>query len=365
MGIDDRIAKGIIKGALGLIGSLLLCYFLYKIQIVFIYFGIAAVIAIIGRPLILFLNGKLRFSNTVAALITMLLFLVLIIFIFLWFIPLISQQADNFSLLNREEFKEYLQTQIYQVTKYFEKYGISLSNSLLSPENLMDKLSYLLPNFLNRVLEIISSLFIGVLSVLFVSFFLLKDRMFIKKMLCSFVPDREEKHLENVLDKINNLLSRYFIGLIIQFFIMFTIYVIILFSFGIDSPLIIAFFCALLNIIPFIGPLIGGILMIFLTVSHFIGQGLDFMPGVLFHTGYVLLAYLCAQLIDNFITQPIIFSNSVKSHPLEVFLVIVVGGTLFGVVGVIFALPAYTAVRVILKEFFGHFKWVQSITKNI
>ena len=80
---------------------------------------------------------------------------------------------------------------------------------------------------------------------------------------------------------------------------------------------------------------------------------------------YLLVAYFVAQLIDNFIYQPLIFSKSVRSHPLEIFLVIIIGGILFGVLGMIIAVPAYTTLRVILKEFFGDVKWVKALTKGI
>ncbi len=363
--IDNKIARGIIKAVLGLIGIALLLYFLYQIQIVFIYIGIAAVIAIIGRPLVIFLSEKMKMPNALSAILTMFLFIIILVGFVSMFVPLITQQADNLSLLNQENFKDNLQFQIRAIAEYLQRYKINLSNNFLDLENIMDEISNLLPDFLNSILSIVSSLVMGIFSVLFISFFLLKDRSLLKNMLFSIIPDKEENHFENVLDKTNNLLSRYFIGLIIQVLVMFTLYVTILLSFGIDNALIIAFVCALMNLIPYIGPLVGGVIMSFLTMSHYIGEGMHFNTEVLPNTGYILLAYMAAQLVDNFINQPLIFSNSVKSHPLEIFIVIIIGGTLFGVLGMILAVPGYTALRVILKEFFGQFKWVQSITKNI
>ena len=75
--------------------------------------------------------------------------------------------------------------------------------------------------------------------------------------------------------------------------------------------------------------------------------------------------YLMAQLIDNFISQPLIFSKTTKSHPLEIFLIIIIGGLLYGVVGMITAGPLYTALKVILKEFLSENKIVKSITKEV
>ena len=74
---------------------------------------------------------------------------------------------------------------------------------------------------------------------------------------------------------------------------------------------------------------------------------------------------MIGQLIDNFFSQPFIFSNSVKSHPLEIFLVIIIAGLLFGVVGMIVAVPGYTAIKVILKEFLAENQIVKRLTKNL
>ena len=70
-------------------------------------------------------------------------------------------------------------------------------------------------------------------------------------------------------------------------------------------------------------------------------------------------------MVDNFASQPIIFSNSVKSHPLEIFLIIIIAGLLFGVVGMIVAVPGYTAIKVILKEFLAENKIVTRLTQNL
>ncbi|MCB0458603.1 MAG: AI-2E family transporter, partial [Flavobacteriaceae bacterium] len=126
---------------------------------------------------------------------------------------------------------------------------------------------------------------------------------------------------------------------------------------------VIAFLCALLNLIPYIGPLIGGVLMLTLTMTS--NLELDFQTEILPKTIYVLIGYIIAQLVDNFFSQPFIFSQSVKSHPLEIFLIIIIGGLLFGVVGMIVAVPVYTALKVILKEFLADNKIVKSLTKDL
>jgi len=151
--------------------------------------------------------------------------------------------------------------------------------------------------------------------------------------------------------------------LVFQITILFIIYTIVLAIFGIENAVVIAFLCALLNLIPYIGPLIGGVIMLFLSMSSNLGQ--DFQSVILPTTIYVMIGYAIAQLIDNFLSQPLIFSNSVKSHPLEIFLVIMIAGVLFGVTGMIVAIPTYTAIKVILKAFLADNKIVKSLTKDL
>jgi predicted PurR-regulated permease PerM len=160
-----------------------------------------------------------------------------------------------------------------------------------------------------------------------------------------------------------DLLSRYFLGLVMQISILFVIYTVWLLIFGIENPIVIAFLCALLNLIPYIGPVIGGVLMILLTMTSNLGS--DFSTVILPKTIYVSIGFLLGQLVDNFFSQPFIFSNSVRSHPLEIFIIIIIGGLLFGVAGMIIAVPGYTVIKVILKEFFAENKIVKSLTKDL
>jgi predicted PurR-regulated permease PerM len=213
------------------------------------------------------------------------------------------------------------------------------------------------------VLGFIGSFSMGLVSVFFIAFFLMKDELILKNAFKSIVPNDNEDRILKSIYEIKVLLSRYFIGLIIQIFILFVLYSIVLLIFDVDSAVVIAFLCALLNLIPYLGPLIGGILMITLTMTSNIEQ--DFSTYILPTTIYVLMGYIVAQWIDNFLSQPIIFSKSVKSHPLEIFLVIIIGGLLFGITGMVVAVPIYTAIKVILKEFLNENRIVRSLTKGM
>jgi predicted PurR-regulated permease PerM len=144
---------------------------------------------------------------------------------------------------------------------------------------------------------------------------------------------------------------------------LFSIYTTALLLIGIEDAVVIAFLCALFNIIPYIGPLIGAILMVVLAMTSNLGA--DFSEVILPDVGWVLLGLLIGQLVDNLFSQPIIFSNSVKSHPLEIFLIIICAGLLFGITGLIVAVPGYTAIKVVLKEFLSDNRLVNRLTQNL
>ena len=358
---SNIITNGILKALAIIVGILVLLYFLFSIQSIIIYIAIAAVISLIGSPIIRFFKHKLKFPNTLAVITTMLLFLGILSGLTSMFMPLIIKQGENLSLLNIEKLQSTIQHLIIQINDYFLAHNIDVLNELKNAD--LFKNIKAIPNLLNSVIGMVGNLSIGLFSVLFITFFLMKDTHIMENSIYVLVSDKNENKLKKSLATINNLLSRYFIGLVFQITILFIIYTVVLLIFGIQNAVVIAFLCALLNLIPYIGPLIGGVIMLFLTMSSNLGQ--DFQTEILPTTIYVMIGYVFAQLIDNFLSQPFIFSNSVKSHPLEIFLVIMISGVLFGVTGMIVAIPTYTAIKVILKAFLADNKIVQLLTKDL
>ncbi|MCG1036422.1 AI-2E family transporter [Polaribacter sargassicola] len=358
---SKTIANGILRALAIIVGILLLGYFLYMIQSVIVYIIIAAILSLIGRPFIIFLTKKLKFPKTIAVITTMFLMLSLLTGLVFLFIPLILEQGRSLSLLEVDKLQTNIQDIFNEITVYFSSKGIDVLKEL---ENI-DVVSQFktIPDILNTILGALGSLSIGLLSVLFISFFFMKDSKLLKNGVLTLIPNKSETRFSKSLETINDLLASYFIGLIIQITVLFVIYTIVLLSFDISNAVVIAFLCAMLNLIPYVGPLIGGILMFILSMSSNIGQ--DFQTEILPTSLWILFCYLLAQLLDNFVSQPVIFSKTTKSHPLEIFLVIVIGGLLFGVLGMITAVPCYTALKVILKEFLSENKIVKSLTKDI
>jgi predicted PurR-regulated permease PerM len=363
MNNSNTITKGILKALAIVVGVFMLLFFLFKIQSVLIYIAISAVLSLIGRPIVRFFKTKLKFNNTLAVVTTMLFLIGLFVGLVLMFIPLIVEQGRNLSLLNIEQLQNNIENLYYQISEYFAINNIDVAQSI-EDSKLLTKIDYsIIPNFLNSVISGFGSFSIGLFSVLFITFFLLKDSHLLQQGILVFVPDNKETRSIKSFEKIKDLLSRYFIGLILQILILFIIYTVVLLIFGIKNAIVIAFLCALLNLIPYVGPLIGGFLMLILTMSSNLGA--SFSDVILPKTIYVMIGFVFGQLVDNFFSQPFIFSKSVKSHPLEIFLVIVIAGLLFGVIGMIVAIPTYTALKVILKEFLSENKIVKQLTKDL
>ncbi len=358
---SNTITNGILKAIAIIIGVCLLLYFLYEVQSIMVYIAISVVIALIGSPIISFLRRRLKFPNTLAVIFTMFIFIGILSGLISMFIPLIIEQGQNLSLLNIDQLQTNIQNLLIQLNDYFLAKGIDVLNEIKLAD--LFKNITAIPNLLNSVIGTLGSLSIGLFSVLFITFFLMKDTQIMENSIYVLVSDKNENKLKRSLSTINHLLSRYFIGLVFQISILFIIYTITLLIFGIENAVVIAFLCALLNLIPYIGPLVGGVLMLFLSMSSNLGQ--DFQSVILPTTIYVMIGYIIAQLIDNFLSQPLIFSNSVKSHPLEIFLVIMIAGILFGVTGMIVAIPTYTAIKVVLKAFLADNKIVKSLTKDL
>ena len=360
---DKQIAKGILRALFQLTGLVLLLWVLYELQSIIVYFSIAAVIALVGRPISLFLIKRLKFNSLLATTLTILILLGIVVGIVSLFIPLIVKQGGNLSLLNVEELENNLAVLMTEITNYLQLDSQFWQQQLRSG-SLFESINLsAVPDFLNSIIGVLGDITVGLFSVLFISFFLLKDSKMLERILLTLVKDEYTEKTSASILKIKQLLSRYFIGLLVQILILLVIYFLVLLLVGIPNAFVIAFLCALLNLIPYLGPIIGGVLMLVLTMTSNLDS--SFSAVILPKAIYVMIGFVFGQLIDNFFSQPFIFSSSVKSHPLEIFIVILAAGTLFGPMGMILAIPAYTAIKVVLKIFFSGNKIVKSVTKSL
>ena len=360
---SKTIANGILKAIFSIALFVTILFIIYEVRTVIFYIAVAIVLSLIANPIILFLRNKLRFRNILAVCVTLFLFFVVFLGIILLLIPLISSQSAHLSLLNTKTIENNLIEVYSKFSLYLQNHNLKIQ-TLTSPKEVLSKIDFsYLTNFFNSTLNFVAHIGLTVATTLFISFFLLIDKIKFTDGLKKILPNQHEKRILKSIDKIKHLLSRYFIGLLIQLTIVFTMYLTVLLIFGIENAFIIAFLCAVLNIIPYIGPIISlflaGILAILSNLEA------DFQSVTLPTAIYVSIGFFIVHLIDNNVSSPIIFSKSVDSHPLEIFIVILIAGTLFGISGMIVAIPLYTILKVILKEFYPTNSIVIALTENL
>jgi len=211
----------------------------------------------------------------------------------------------------------------------------------------------------------LGNIFIALASITFIAFFFMKEDKLFSQGLTSFFPEKYDEKILTAIKSIQNLLARYFIGITLESSIIIVLDTLGLWIIGLEFKyaIIIAVFAGVINVIPYLGPLLGGAFGLVFTLITHLSDNVD--NQLLPLLGLVILVLGIVQFLDNNILQPLIYSNSVKAHPLEVFLVISISGSLAGVTGMIMAIPAYTVGRVIAKEFFNQFRLVQKLTQNL
>lgn len=221
-------------------------------------------------------------------------------------------------------------------------------------------------NVIGSVASALADVGVGLFSVVFISFFFIKDENLLAKIFCTLTPDHLDEKVSAALGDIENLLSRYFMGLIIEMGIVGLIDFLGLWAIArldFETAIGIGFLAGILNIIPYVGPLLGGAIgTVLATTMRYCSGG---TVGLDVNFWVFLLILVCifalAQLVDNFLLQPLIYSTSIKASPLEIFIVLLMAGTLGGIGGMLVAIPAYTVVRVIAARFFPDSKLIRRL----
>lgn len=213
------------------------------------------------------------------------------------------------------------------------------------------------------IINLFGNFLVLLTSVTFIAFFFLKDEELFGRGLKAPIPTKYLTRMDTALTQIKQLLTRYFGGVLLQVSLI-SLYVAILLGFlGVPNAILIAFFAALINVIPYIGPIIGMMFALLVTISS--NLDVDFYVITLPMLIKVIMVFLTMQTLDAFVLQPIIFSSSVMAHPLEIFIVVIVGAKLGGILGMVIAIPLYTILRVVASVFFDEFKLVQSLTDHL
>lgn len=368
----DRLARYII--IIGIIAIAAVgCYYFSS---VLAYIILAFVVSLIGQPVLRLLR-KIKIKgksapDAVLAIITIVFIFALLFLVVMQVVPVVTGIIGEASMMKAQEPID-SHTLIDQVNGWIIQVLPWVGEDFDGVQLLVEKVSELadlsnISSILGSVASAVAGIAVALFSVIFISFFFIKDDTLFGRIVGAMVPDSIEERVRKTIHDIEMLLSRYFVGLIVEI-----LGVVLLNCLGLwliaridfNYALGIAFIAGLLNIIPYVGPLIGEVIGVVLCVILKYGAGIGLGVNIWFFALIVLGIMLATQLVDVFIYQPLIYSTSIKANPLEIFVVLLIAGSFGGVVGMLIAIPAYTVVRVIASRFFYDVKIVKRLIPDV
>jgi len=341
------------------------CFLFTKIVM---YMLIATIMALVAQPFVKLLS-KVRYKerhlpDALIALVSLMAMLCVLFCFFYVFIPLIVEQGKFIAGLNfRDVFTE--------VINQFPK----LKNLLLNigtEEEISKNVYNQFSTFVNisnagflldKLLSGFGSIAGGFLIVSFITFFLLKDNKLAYRTVLLITPVEYEEEMKDILRTTKSMLSKYFVALFIDVIIVITLVSSLLYFLGVPNALFIGVFAGVMNVIPYVGPIISFIFACALGVTGSLQTNELILIGPIISKIFWVL--LGVNMVDGFLIQPYLYSNSVKAHPLEIFIVILMAAALAGVWGMIVAIPTYTLLRIVAKEFLANYKFFKKMTENI
>lgn len=363
----DRLARHIINiGAFAIIAAI--CWYFRS---VLIYIIAAFVISLIGQPIYraikqITIKGKSA-PDWLISVFTLVSIILLLALIVTQVVPIVSgivrdAVAMNSSISFDQDMLDSINAWIINV---FPDAGLDFDIITFSLGKLKDVTSFSgVSNILGSVASAIAGIVIGVFSVVFISFFFIKDEALFGKIVGALVPDRIEESVGKTILDIEMLLSRYFVGLTIEVLGVMLLDFLglwLIARIGVNYAIGIAFIAGILNVIPYVGPLLGDILGVGLCLILKAGAGVGLDVNIWIFALIVFAIMQGTQFVDNFVYQPLIYSTSIKANPLEIFIVLLIAGHIGGPLGMLVAIPSYTVVRVIASRFFYKYKPVRRL----
>lgn len=367
----DRLAGWIMK--LGVFA--LICVLCWYFRSVLVYILLAFVVSLLGQPLMrLFRKVKIRgksLPDSFLAVVTIILIFSFLSLLVTELIPVVTHIVRDTSIMNAKDvpYNSFLDHLNSWIISLFPALGrdFNLVSFILEQIRSLEILSNV-TSFVGSVASVAVSVAVGLFSVVFISFFFIRDEKLFCKIISALVPNRIENSIEKTIEEITHLLSRYFIGLNIEVVGVIALNFLglwLIARIGADYAIGIAFIAGLLNIIPYVGPLLGEVIGVLLCVVLKYGAGVGLAVPVWAFALIVFAIMLVTQLIDNFVYQPLIYSTSIKSTPLEIFIVLLIAGQIGGTIGLLVGIPAYTVIRVIAVRFFYKHKVVRRLIPDI
>ena len=307
-------------------------------------------------PFVTFLNKK-GISRILGAIFVYIIFLSFIYLLLRLMVPSIANQLNDLAK-NVPDFINYLKENI---DKFFDnlnglgeynftdiKIGIYDSINNLSKSLTVD-LPVTIMNMISNIIAGGVNLLIGLL----VGLYMLFDFDNVKKHLYSLIPKKYQDDTKTLLTRLNNNLKSYVHGTLLIMLILFAFQSVSLLIAGLEAPMVFGLFCAITNVIPYIGPYIGGIpaVVVGLSISPMTGIG-------------VLIAIVLAQTLESYFLQPIVMGKTMKLHPVTIMLGLLLFGHFFGILGMILATPVISILKTIFQFFNEKYSIMEKITDN-
>jgi len=348
------LTKAIIQLLLIAIGL----YALFLIKSLIIYAIIGLYISVLGRPIAGAIRkipniGK-RLSNSIVSGLTLTVLTGVFVGLGSWFLPVLFEE---FSFLNRIGYGDLLrtlETEWEQFDRLLQSFGIDSTTEFAELNQSLQNFASVdaISGALGSVIGSVGTVLIGTFSILFISFFLLKEQDLAHRFIDTVTPEKYHNKVDIMTPEIKRIVTRYSFGILFQITTVFALLALGMSFIGVEGAVVLALCAAIFNLIPYVGPLIGAALGILLGMGQLYTSGIaDPTLGIdLVQSLYLLFGlFASVQLLDNIVFQPLIFSNSVGAHPLEIFLVISIAGTLLGIGGMIIAVPLYSIGRIVLN----------------
>jgi predicted PurR-regulated permease PerM len=353
---------------LGAAGTALLLYGAWRFRALIAYMLIAVALSFVGRPLVLAvqrirLRGKPLTAN-VGALVALCAMAAIAAAAAAIVVPIVWAQIETLSTLDTAQIQRMFESTMAWMDTDFpialdpaggpnSAYIVQELHALLTPD--------LLGGMLGDAVAFAGQAAIAASSVLFMTYFFLRDGALFRNILFAVTPTGMEDRMSTIVDRTSQLLTRYFLGLILQVAIVSAIVTGGLWIIGVPNALLIGTLAGLFNLVPYVGPIAGAAVGLLLIATGWPGDAASMQSAV----AWSAAVFGLAQIVDNWFTQPVIFANSVHAHPLEIFILLSVAGSLGGPVGMVLAIPGYTLLRIVAKELLSGFKIIDRLTSRL
>lgn len=373
MSLKDSINDtDFIKRVFKVIASVLIIaavmYFIWRFSFLIVYVLTAAVVSFIGHPIVRFFDGlhikKYRIPHSVNSFIALIVLILFVAGLIALFVPLIHEQATTISQIDFDKLSNdlkgplaWLQSQLveFEFINPGESLEVAIAHQAKSLVNIANA-----DDLVSGVFGAVGSMAVHLFAVIFISYFFLKDEHMFEDIVLAIV---EEKHIEATKRVFNDskfLLRRYFLGVSVEVLLGMGLITVALWLLGVENALLIGFFAGLVNIIPYLGALLGIAVGLVLGIAGIIATG-DY-SSLLPLTIKIAAVMVTVHELDAIFYQPLIYAKRIQAHPLEVFFAIMIGGSLGGILGMLVAVPVYTLFRVIAREFFSNFRVIRELT---